>query len=116
MRLTVSSLFSALGLVALLGSTGCDNTPTVPVPPPEQCAVDPPDGDGRCAVRCEGGYTARDVALVYNDNWGAGVMQETEEDGSFETQIEATAGDVLLIQIKYDRRLSAEEAMTVPTE
>ena len=114
-RWALPSLLLAIGgLLALLGA--CNDAPTVPIPPPEICVVSPPDADGFCTVGCEGGNTERNVALVYNDNWGAGVMQETEEDGSFETQIEATAGDVLLIQIKYDRRLSAEEAMTVPAE
>lgn len=102
--------------ILLVVLAGCNDAPTVPIPPPEICVVSPPDVDGFCTVGCEGGNTERNVALVYNDSWGMGVMQETEEDGSFETQIEADPGDVLLIQIKYDRRLSAEEAMTVPTE
>ena len=108
-------LLAATGaLLALLG--GCNDAPTVPIPPPEICVISPPDADGICTVGCEGGNTARNVALVYNASWGAGVMQETEEDGSFETQIEADPADELLIQIKYDRRLSNEVARTVPTE
>ena len=102
------------GLLALLGA--CNDAPTVPIPPPEICVVSPPDADGLCTVGCEGGNTERNVALVYNPSWGRGVMQETDEDGSFELQIEADPGDELLIQIKYDRRLSNELAEAVPSE
>lgn len=114
-RWALPFLLAAIGgLLALLGS--CADAPTVPIPPPEICVVSPPDADGFCTVGCEGGNTVRNVALVYNDSWGMGVMQETEDDGSFETLIEAEPGDVLLIQIKQDRKLSAEEALTVPAE
>jgi hypothetical protein len=114
-RWALPILLTAIGgLLALLGA--CNDAPTVPIPPPEICVISPPDADGMCTVGCEGGNTARNVALVYNDSWGMGVMQETEEDGSFETLIEAEVGDVLLIQIKQDRQLSAEEAMAVPAE
>jgi hypothetical protein len=114
-RWALPVLLTAIGgLLALLSA--CADSPTVPIPPPEICAISPPDADGICTVGCEGGSTARNIALVYNDSWGMGVMQETEEDGSFETQIEADVGDVLLIQIKQDRKLSAEEALTVPSE
>jgi hypothetical protein len=118
----MSSFFSitraamaAVALAALLaGASGCNSTPTVPVPPPEFCGVTPPDASGIAIVSCDAGQTARNIALVYNENWGQGVMQETNDDGSFSTEIEANADDVVIIQIKYDDRLSAEVYMTVP--
>ena len=69
-----------------------------------------------CSVGCEEGQTERNVALVYNNDWGAGVMQQTEEDGSFETLVEAEAGDEIIIQIKYGSKLSSEVALTIPSE
>jgi len=120
----MSSLFGHLRtaaavavLPALLAfATGCNSTPTVPVPPPEFCGVTPPDTLGIAVASCEAGQTARNIALVYNDNWGHGVMQETNDDGSFSTEVEANVGDAIIIQIKYDDRLSAEVYLAVPAE
>jgi len=105
-----------LALPVLGGLFACDATPTVPVPPPEFCALSQPDDDGLCQVSCEKGHTARDVALVYNENWGQGVMQATNEDGSFAAELEADPGDALIIQLKHGNRLSAEVRLTVPFE
>ena len=95
-------------------TTGCNSTPTVPVPPPEFCGVTTPDAFGIAVVTCDAGQTARNIALVYDEDWGQGVMQETNPDGSFSTEIEATIDDTIIVQIKYDDRLSAEVYMTVP--
>jgi hypothetical protein len=107
---------AALTALATFGFLSCNSTPTVPVPPPEFCAVSPPDENGLCEVGCEEGYNERDVALVYNENWGQGVMQATNEDGSFVAEVEADPGDVLVIQLKHASRLSAEVRLTVPAE
>jgi len=103
---------AAAALAAL--ATGCNSTPTVPVPPPEFCGVTATDVAGIYTASCEAGQTARNVALVYNENWGEGVMQETNEDGSFAAEIEANPGDEIIIQIKYGNRLSAEVFEIVP--
>jgi hypothetical protein len=104
----------AAGVIAALFGAGCNSTPTVPVPPPEFCGASAPDTDGISIVTCDEGQTARNVALVYNDDWGSGVMQETNDDGSFTVEIEANSGDGLIIQMKYGSRLSAETYVTVP--
>ncbi len=111
----IATLAMVVSLLFLFAISGCNSTPTVPVPPPEFCDVSPPDADGLCTVGCEEGQTARNIALVYNDSWGAGVMQETEEDGSFEAEVDCAVADTMIIQIKYDRKLSAEVAITVPS-
>ncbi len=119
MSATKTAQTATLALVAtllfLFAIIGCNSTPTVPVPPPEFCDVSPPNTEGLCTVGCEEGQTARNIALVYNDDWGAGVMQETEENGSFEVEVDCTVADTMIIQIKYDRKLSAEVAITVPS-
>lgn len=108
---TASAAMLALLLQAL---AGCNSTPTVPVPPPEFCGATAPDADGLSVVSCEQGRTERNIALVYNDAWGAGVMQETNGDGSFTTEVEANPGDGLVVQIMYGRRVSAEVYLVVP--
>ncbi len=112
----IATLALVATLLFLFAVSGCNSTPTVPVPPPEFCAVSPPNTEGFCTVGCDEGQTARNIALVYNDSWGAGVMQETEENGSFEVEVDCTVADTMIIQIKYDRKLSAEVALTVPSE
>jgi len=117
----MSSLFGLLrtaaavaALPALLAvATGCNSTPTVPVPPPEFCEITPPVA-GLSTVSCDRGQTARNIALVYDEDWGQGVMQETNDDGSFSVELETTVGDTIIVQIKYDDRLSAEVYLTVP--
>lgn len=110
----------ALLLIAAVAAVGvlfaaCDSTPTVPVPPPELCQASVPV-DGLCTVGCASNNTERDVALVYNENLGEGVMRETEPDGSFEVDVAAEVGDQLIVQLKQDNHLSAEVYLTVPAE
>lgn len=109
----------ALLLIAAVAAVGflvaaCDSTPTVPVPPPEFCEAAVPVG-GLCTVSCASNNTEIDVALVYNDTLGEGVMQETEDDGSFVVQVAAEEGDKLIVQLKQDNNLSAEVYLTVPS-
>jgi len=99
---------------------GCDNTPTVPVPPPEMEAivVGPPDGgdEGNVTVTgASGASGAGDVVMVFDVDLGAGVMVEAEEDGSFEVIIWARVGDELVIQIKRGGGLSDEQTTIVPS-
>jgi hypothetical protein len=103
---------SGAGLVV----AACDSTPTVPVPPPEICEASVPTADDLCTVTCESSSTQKDVALVYNDDEGAGVMRATEDDGSFEVQVLAYGGDTIIVQMKQDDKLSAEVYLTVPAE
>ena len=97
-----------------LAATACDSTPTVPVPPPEFCAASAPDADDMCTVTCESSSTLKNVALVYNESIGEGVMRATEPDGSFEVQIPAQVDHEIIVQMKQDNHLSAEEYLLVP--
>ncbi|MCK9458139.1 MAG: hypothetical protein M0R80_00485 [Proteobacteria bacterium] len=109
--LAVAALAASLAI-----ATGCNSTPTVPVPPPEFCGLTPPNADGIVVASCEAGQTARNIALVFNDEQGRGVMQETEADGTFSVEIAAAVGDPIIFQIMYDDRLSAEVYLEVPAE
>ncbi len=102
----------AIGLFLLLS---CDNTPTVPVPPPEMVMVMPPSSGVAMVVGPSGAASEDDVVLVFNEDQGIGVMTTAEKDGSFQTEIQATVGDLLIVQIKRDNILSREEAHEVPS-
>jgi len=110
----VFSLWTAASVLVL---SSCDNTPTVPVPPPEVIAVSSPT-DGFSQVLIDPGEAVQgDIVLVFNENSGYGVMERIENpDGSLEVEIEAEVGDKLYIQIKHDNRLSIEEQHPVPVD
>lgn len=94
---------------------GCANTPTVPVPPPEVTEIDPPEDDGWARTWAPAdSVEPGDVVLVWNETGGHGVMVLAEDDGSFDTLIEATSGDEIIVQVKRDNRLSREEGHFVP--
>jgi hypothetical protein len=112
--ITRSLLLLTLALGAGLAVAACDSTPTVPVPPPEFCAASAPDADDMCTVSCESSTTVKDVALVYNEVRGEGVMRATEPDGSFAVQVAAQEGDDIIVQMKQDNHLSAEIWLVVP--
>jgi len=99
-----------------LAVAACDSTPTVPVPPPEICEASVPTGDNLCTVSCESSSTLKDVALVYNDTIGEGVMRATENDGSFSVEVTAFPEDEIIVQMKQDDKLSAEVYLYVPSE
>jgi hypothetical protein len=113
--ITRALLLITAPIVLGLAVAACDSTPTVPVPPPEFCEAGTPV-DGLCTVSCESSSTLKDIALVYNERLGEGVMRATEEDGSFEVQVPAQANDEIIVQMKQDDKLSAEEFLIVPDE
>jgi len=108
---TVFKMSIAVGLLFLLS---CDNTPTVPVPPPEMVTVMPPESGIATVIGDPQAASEDDVVLVFNEDQGIGVMTTALKDGSFVTEIEADVGDLLIIQIKRDNILSREEAHEVP--
>ncbi|MBN2530276.1 MAG: hypothetical protein JXR76_28050 [Deltaproteobacteria bacterium] len=105
----------ALIILFWLASVGCNSSPTVPVPPPQAVQTTIPDTDGFVTVSGspDDRYGLDDIALVFNDNSGDGVMTDVENDGSFETRIRAQYHDLLLIQIKRMDKLSQSVSVTV---
>jgi hypothetical protein len=104
-------------MVAIVAAVvySCDNTPTVPVPPPEVLLVSAPVGGYSQVLIDPGEAEQGDIVLVFNENSGFGVMERIEsQDGSLAVDVEAEAQDRLVIQIKHDNELSIEEAHTVP--
>ena len=111
-----SVIVLATVVVGLLILTSCNNTPTVPIPPPEMTTVSPPGEDGYALVNGSSGTAAPgDVILVFNYDLQSGIISVAKEDGSFLVEIEADVGHVLLVQIKRDNDLSEEEEFVVPS-
>ena len=92
----------------LLFWSGCNSSPTVPVPPPTAIQTTIPDADGYVTVSGAPtpAYGLDDVALVFNDNSGDGVMTDVKANGSFQTRIMAQYNDLLIIQIKRHNKIS----------
>lgn len=82
---------------------GCNSSPTVPVPPPAATLIktSTPDADGFVTVTGDPDdrFGFGDVALIYNDNTGDGIMTDIETDGSFRTKVSAEFSHVLVIKI-----------------
>lgn len=98
----------------LLSTVGCNNTPTVPLPPPEVVSSTSPDGDGFVTV--VGGVDDADpesIVLLYNEETESGVMEAAEENGTFEVRVAAEPGDTLVLQYKIANALSYEETIIV---
>jgi hypothetical protein len=118
MKRTLAIVFSVISLIAVfLAITGCANTPTVPVPPPEVASIEESAGTGYFIVSGSAGATKDgDVILVFNDDLGTGVMVLAEEDGSFTLEVEAEIGDELVVQVKREDNLSSEESHVAGSE
>ena len=102
--------------VLLFAIAGCNNTPTVPLPPPDVTVVSTtePDTDGMVTVT--GGDNAADpdsIVLLYNEDAETGVMEAAEQNGAFEARVEAKSGDTLVLQYKIDSAISYEEYIQI---
>lgn len=108
---------SVMATVVFALFLGCNSSPTVPVPPPNATLIQTsvPDDSGFVTVVGEPDdrFGLDDVALVFNDNSGGGVMTDVKQDGAFETRIMAQVNDLLIIQIKRDSQLSSPVEKTV---
>ena len=101
-------------LILLFVWVGCNSSPTVPVPPPEMIVVYAPSADGYALVFGKPGTAVvGDTVVVFNNNIGRGVVALVEEDGSFETEVEASGGDRLSIQIIRDDLISEDETVVI---
>jgi hypothetical protein len=103
-------------LAWLLVLPGCNNTPTVPVPPPDmrEVTTTSPDADGFATIQGETGAAEPDsVVLLFNEDIESGVMETAGSDGSFQAVIEADVGHTLVLQLKVENALSYERYITV---
>jgi hypothetical protein len=89
------SVAAVLGLA--LGLAGC-NTPTLPLPPPSEGAIEARMESAGDQARVTGLQTAVEpYALVtcFNNRTGGGVVGLANGKGAFDIRVPATAGDVI---------------------
>lgn len=100
----------AIGFLLWSISAGCDSSPTVPVPPPQATLIKTTTPDVNGFVTVTGApdprFGIQDVALVFNDDTGVGAMTDVEDNGGFETRIQAQINHLLVIQILRGGRVS----------
>lgn len=95
---------------------GCDNTPTVPIPPPEAVIVNAP-ADGYCEVVGKPGSVEDDaLVIILNEVISDGVIEVADTDGSFYSVVKAKPNDTLSIRQAVDLKISRPAFLTVPEE
>ena len=95
---------------------GCDNTPTVPIPPPEMVVVSAP-ADGYTEVVGEPGSVEDDaLVIILNEAISEGVISEAETDGSFYAVVKAQPKDTLSVRQAVELKISKPSFFTVPEE
>jgi hypothetical protein len=94
----------------------CDNTPTVPLPPPEMVSVTAP-ADGYAEVMGEPGSVEDDaLVIILNEETQKGVTEEADTDGSFYAVVKAQPKNILSIRQAVDHKISSPTFFTVPEE
>jgi hypothetical protein len=108
----------AAALFALSLLLGCNDSPTVPIPPPEAWYILTPNEDGYAVVvGLPGAADEGDAAVVHNKNSDEYAMDAVEGDGSFEVAIPAEVGDIVVLQIMRGNNVSEEsDEKEVPSD
>lgn len=110
--LLLLALAGALPIVPLLLCAGCGSTPTLPLPPPV-ASVGAPNAQG--LVRVEGEANERAYVHVFNEQRDEGVVDRADDAGRFAIEIEASAGETLVIW-QEDEGLSGERIERIVPE
>ena len=107
--LRMSHLMLALLTASALLALSCNNSPTVPLPPPDMTSVSytPPDDDGFVTVTGEPESAEPDsIVLLFNETQGHGVMETAADNGAFEASVMASPGNTLELQVTDQDKLS----------
>ena len=104
--------------IFLAGAFGCQS-PTLPLPPPEEPAVDGPNDDGVAKIR---GQVPQPRAWVFTINWtqleaddpGAIGGDWADDDGFYEFEIRADVGDQCELWYEYASDKSQSRAFEIP--
>ena len=108
----LSIIFAAMSSFVV----GCNNTPTVPLPPPDVTVISSSEPDTEGVVVVTGNDDAAEpesIVLLYNDTSKSGVMEPAGKSGSFEAAVSARTGDVLVLRYMIDDEISYKEIITV---
>lgn len=109
------SFLSAVAGVCLLGSafgtTGCNSTPTLPLPPPV-VDVGSPNEQGLVTVRGE--VLPLAYVSVFNERTESGLIVRADGEGDFEVELEAEVGDLISVWSEIDGEQSERKRASVP--
>jgi len=113
---TTRSLVAALCLAAGLSSTGlglagCNQAPTLPLPPP---VVDIGSPNTQGLVTVSGEVTPQAYVAVFNERTEAGLITRADRKGEFEVEIEAEVGDLITVWSEIDGEIGERKHSTVP--
>ena len=100
---------SALGLWLFCAS--CNTTPTLPLPPPIASASSP-DSQGFALISGQANSFA--YVSVLNERTDEGVITRADQDGAFETRIQAQVGDLLTIWQEVANQVGELKQTVVP--
>lgn len=109
MRLSPRLRGPLCALLLGLGCVSCNNTPTLPLPPPVAQAT--LDEQGFALV--VGEVHAHAYVSVLNERTERGVITRADEDGHFETKLEAEVGDLLTVWQEVGGEISESKYATV---
>jgi hypothetical protein len=109
MRLFVRLGRLACALLLVLACASCNNTPTLPLPPPVAQAT--LDEQGFALVTGE--VHAHAYVSVLNESTEAGVITRADGEGRFQARLEAEVGDLLTIWQDVAGELSEPKYTTV---
>jgi hypothetical protein len=109
MRLSVRLRGPLCALVLGLGCVSCNNTPTLPLPPPVAQAT--LDEQGFALV--VGEVHALAYVSVLNESTDQGVITRADDEGHFETRLAAEVGDLLTVWQDVAGEISEPKYTTV---
>jgi hypothetical protein len=109
MRLSVRLRGPLCALLLGLGCVSCNNTPTLPLPPPVAQATI--DEQGFALV--VGEVHALAYVSVLNESTDQGVITRADDEGHFETRLAAEVGDLLTVWQDIGGEISEPKYTTV---
>jgi hypothetical protein len=105
-------LLVAVALTLTLWAGGCNNAPTLPLPPP-LVDVGAPNVQGLVEIRGE--VAAFAYVSVLNERTEEGVIARADGDGAFAVVLAAEVGDRITVWAELDGEQSERKQTTVPT-
>ncbi len=115
-RTTRSQLAACVALsgaifCASLGLGGCNQAPTLPLPPP---VVDIGSPNTQGLVTVSGEVTPQAYVSVLNERTEKGLITRADREGDFEVEIEAEVGDLITVWSEIDGEIGERKQSTVP--
>src|SRR5687767_7351987 len=109
------SILAAVTSLALWGGAlaqqGCNQAPTLPLPPP---VVDVGTPNSQGLVKVSGEVTPQAYVSVFNERTESGLITRADREGEFEVDIEAEIGDLITVWSEIHGEIGERKYSTVP--